>query len=315
MQLILLTETWLREHLDAEVNIPNFTIFRCDRERKRKRRGRNSGGVAIYIRNDIASNTEVLLHFSNGVIESLCIHVHQLNLVLCAVYRQPDDPTGGNRSTSSEFLTLIAKLTEVLETLPTPTPSILIGGDFNLPKAAWPSCIPMRGASTDEKNMINALSIFSSQNFLSQIVNKSTHSAGNILDLVLTNNDAAFAFLDATPTSPVSSHSMLDIACSISSPLQTDKELPPNSSIFDDLNLFSEDIDWDTINQKLSEVEWNAKFENMGVQEILSDLIQTCELVLSENAPRKTSRRTQKRRFVPHSRRVLMRKRNRLRKN
>ena len=159
MQLILLTETWLREHLDAEVSIPNFTIFRCDRERARKRRGRNSGGVAMYIRNDIASNTEVLLHFSNGVIEALCVHVHQLNLVLCTVYRQPDDITGGNRSKAAEFSTFMASLSEVIESLPSPTPSILIGGDFNLPKAAWPSCTPMVGASAEERLMISTLRI------------------------------------------------------------------------------------------------------------------------------------------------------------
>ena len=71
MQAIMLTETWLRDHLDAEINIPDYTIFRSDRCRPKKRRGRNSGGVAIYLRNDVASNAEVLLNFSSGVIEAI----------------------------------------------------------------------------------------------------------------------------------------------------------------------------------------------------------------------------------------------------
>ena len=314
MQLIILSETWLRDHLDAEVAIPNFTILRCDRERVKKRRGRNSGGAAMYLRNDIASNTEILLHFSNGVIEALCTHVHQLNLILCAVYRQPDDPAGGNRSKAEEFSNFIASLSDVLENLPTPTPNILIAGDFNLPRASWPSCTPMGGATADEKQMISILSEFCSKNFLTQIVTQPTHSAGNILDLALTNNDDAFRFLNATPTSPVSSHSLINITCNITSPLQPARTLPANSSIFDDLNLFSEDINWNNINQQFHEMDWHTKFRDLNVHEMYTVIIQTCESVLAENAPRKASRRTLKRRFVPRARRVLMRKRNKLRK-
>ena len=50
----MITETWLRDHLDAEINIPGYTIFRSDCKRPRKRRGRDTGGAAIYIREDIA---------------------------------------------------------------------------------------------------------------------------------------------------------------------------------------------------------------------------------------------------------------------
>ena len=56
----MLTETWLRDHLDAELCIDGYTIFRTDRDRKKKRRGRNSGGVAVYIRNDVSNKAEIL---------------------------------------------------------------------------------------------------------------------------------------------------------------------------------------------------------------------------------------------------------------
>ena len=103
MKAMLLTETWLRDHLDSEVHIPGYSIYRTDRERTKKRRGRNSGGVAIYLDDDLAASTEILQHYSSGVIESICLQVSSLNLVLCAVYRQPDDPAGGNRTTSVKF--------------------------------------------------------------------------------------------------------------------------------------------------------------------------------------------------------------------
>ena len=114
MLLIVLTETWLREHLDAELAIQGYSIFRTDRDRRKKRRGRNSGGVAVFVRNDVNPQTEVLLHFSSGVIEALCLRMPILNLVLVAVYRQPNDSMGGNISTYVQFKELIEKLSETL---------------------------------------------------------------------------------------------------------------------------------------------------------------------------------------------------------
>ena len=95
MLFIILTETWLRDHLDAEVKVHNYTLFRTDRSRPKKRRGRNSGGVAVYLRDNLAASSEVLFqHSDGGVIEILCVIVRRLNLVICAVYSPPDDPVG-----------------------------------------------------------------------------------------------------------------------------------------------------------------------------------------------------------------------------
>ena len=44
---IALSETWLNEHLDAELEIEGYDIFRSDRVRKRCRHSRESGGVAV----------------------------------------------------------------------------------------------------------------------------------------------------------------------------------------------------------------------------------------------------------------------------
>ena len=45
-----LTETWLKDHFNAELIIENYRIFRADRIRteNNQNRGRDSGGVAIY---------------------------------------------------------------------------------------------------------------------------------------------------------------------------------------------------------------------------------------------------------------------------
>ena len=70
----VLTETWLTEsHLAAEVNINGYSIFRQDRQRRKVKSGRDSGGVAVYIRDDCAIGAESVFNFSNGVIDSLAI--------------------------------------------------------------------------------------------------------------------------------------------------------------------------------------------------------------------------------------------------
>ena len=73
---IALSETWLRDHRDAEVAIDGYTIFRQDRQPSRnRRRGRDSGGVAFYVRDDMAATAEPVLNFSNGVVEVLGLSV------------------------------------------------------------------------------------------------------------------------------------------------------------------------------------------------------------------------------------------------
>ena len=214
----MLTETWLREHLDAEINIKSYSVFRTDRNRLKKRRGRNSGGVAVYIREDIAASCEVLFQFSSGVIEALCISVKRLNLVTCVIYRPPDEPQGGNCSRATEFFELIGKLTETLNELQTPTPNIIIAGDFNLPKTNWSTCTPRSGATAVERDITHLLSNFMNEFFLHQTVVGSTHRAGNLLDLILTNDPNSIITHEISPIAPVSSHHLIMCQTTLSCP-------------------------------------------------------------------------------------------------
>ena len=51
--------------------------------------GRFSGGVGCYVRLDIASTLEVMVNFSNGVVELLTLYSRVNNLYIAIVYRQP----------------------------------------------------------------------------------------------------------------------------------------------------------------------------------------------------------------------------------
>ena len=313
MLFIILTETWLRDHLDAEVKVHNYTLFRTDRSRPKKRRGRNSGGVAVYLRDNLAASSEVLFqHSDGGVIEILCVIVRRLNLVICAVYRPPDDPIGGNRSTSRELSSSLGKLAQILTALPTPTPDIIVSGDFNLPKVSWPSCVPGPGATRDEREMISVLSCFSSEFFLEQQIVGPTHQAGNTLDLILTNNPELIASYDITPTAPVSSHYMIRCTTPLSNP-QFYEELPENQSKFDDFNLLSDSTSWENINSELRLHDWDSLFAGLSPSRMLEELIMICEDAVSRNSPKRKRFKTQ-RPIIPRHRKILMRKRTKIRK-
>ena len=62
----MLTETHLhRDHLDTEIGIDNYTVYR------RERQNRSNGGVANYVHDDLATSTEILETFSNGITKLL----------------------------------------------------------------------------------------------------------------------------------------------------------------------------------------------------------------------------------------------------
>ena len=307
---ILLTETWLRDQVDAELSIKNYTLFRVDRSRAKKRRGRNSGGVAAYIRNDIV--VEVMFEYSNGVIEALCLNLKKLNLIIGVVYRPPDDPTGGNRSTNEEFSSFVDKLNEELTSLPSPTPNIILAGDFNMPHASWPSGNSMPGASPEERLMIQTLSNFSEQHFLIQMNDQPTHRAGNILDLLFTNCPDYITSIESTPSAPISSHHLVTYTTVISTlPSLSNDNLSDNP--FDGIDLYSDETKWTEIRTALSETSWIENLQNLHPSDILSTIKDKCHTVVQTYAPKK--RKKSKNSPIPRHRRTLMRKRTRIRKS
>ena len=85
---------------------------------------------------DIASTFEVMVNFSNGVVELLALYSEVYNLYIAVLYRQPDDRIGNNRSTEKEFQAALAKLTASLNDLPNPAPNVFLCGDFNIPHSS-----------------------------------------------------------------------------------------------------------------------------------------------------------------------------------
>ena len=81
----VLTETHLKSyHLEAETNMPGYTTYRADRDK------RSCGGVAIYLHNSISADRVKL--YSNSYCEVAMIYNAEANFVLVGVYRPPQSP-------------------------------------------------------------------------------------------------------------------------------------------------------------------------------------------------------------------------------
>ena len=116
----------------------------------KKKYGRHSGGVALYIRNDISSTFKQILTFSNGVNEVLSVYSEQENMFITVIYRQPNDSIHGHSSSSTEFNEILLKTKSTLSDLKSNVnPDIFILGDFNLPHSSWPEGNSTKGATKD----------------------------------------------------------------------------------------------------------------------------------------------------------------------
>lgn len=314
---IALTETWLRDHLDAELYIPNYQIFRADRVRKVSKHGRDSGGVAIYLHSQIANSFEVMLSHSNGVIEVLALYSAKENLVIAVVYRQPDDKTHGHPSGLPEFSHLIDELTRKIQSLDV-FPDIILGGDFNIPHVSWPDGNPLSECNKNHKDLLSKLQDICNILMLNQHVTHPTHKDGNILDLVFTNNDRLVHSVEIIPTLRSNSHHSI-VRCSTLFKSKLNNCTPqyptqPKISKFDSLNFYSDEIDWESINKDLSTIDWSAELNQESVDEMLHKFYEICLGVCATKVPSKTKNKNSKKPFIQRKRINLNRRRRRINK-
>ena len=318
---ICLTETWLHDHGTAELTIKGYTLYRTDRDyskrRLGKRKGRFSGGVACYIKDSFAGSVEELLSYSNGVIEVLVLYSKVNNILIIALYRQPDDSVNGHRSTSMQFAECLSKVNDILLNIGTPEPNIILLGDFNLPNVDW-SKLSCTGSKC-VKDCLVVLQEFLDRYGLFQYITKSTHRLGNTLDLVFVNNDLLIHSYQVNDVlQSISHHSIIQIASTIGldSSKCTTPEYQDLSTSLKKFNFHSEDIDWEKVNCDFQSIEWENKFfqDDKSMNEISDIFLETLFSVLeNNNVPLKpsVSRKTCK---IPVHRKRLINNRRRVQK-
>ena len=126
--------------------------------------------------------------------------------------------------------------------------SILIG-DFNLPDIDWESG-QARGAS---KKVMEA----AEDKLLEQLVDFSTHTRGNILDLLLTNIPEQILGVEENGRLGHSDHSMILVTVAVKADAKAKATTQPDWN----------KADWGKMREELSKVDWRGQLEGKSGQE------------------------------------------------
>ena len=292
---IILTESHLRPAIkDAEITIANYVLYRADRGNNRKK-----GGVAIYVRSDLAGSCTPLLVETNGQVECILLYNKKLNLVVGGVYRPPP-------SQMEEFSPTLKKLHDAIGRLGSPDPTIFLTGDFNFPNVNWASA-SIYGGSDSSRRQAEALINFTVDHNLEQQI-KSATRGNNILDLLFTNNDQLIDDVKVEDTA-LSDHRLILLTTNIVIRKESailNETRPPLQT----LNFHNENVNWEVLNNYLMDHDWDTAFNGLNPDEMYDMFYQKIIKACQEHIPTKR-KPISKKNIIPRHRRVLMRKRSR----
>ena len=251
---IAITETWLKPHLsDAQVNIPNYAVYRSDR------RLRTRGGALLYIHHSIpVSNVE---RFDDKTCEAI-ICASPRKIIFVNMYRPP-------KTSKESFINMLNCVEQFIEKESSGSPEhyqIIVTGDLNFPNISWEDLNLARCLSENKESAEYFLN-FASRLLLTQYVNVPTR-VNNTLDLLLTNDVNLVQHVSADNTI-ISDHNIVNVLTSDFIPSSNTLEDMPNDEEevnFHNLNLNM--ADFDKINQGLACVDWDDMMCNTSLEEI-----------------------------------------------
>ena len=294
--LAALSETHLNANiLDAECSIVGYQLYRADRGF-----GRSKGGVAMYIRDDIAGCARVVCSGSNGVVEYQMIYLRQFSIVLINVYRPPT-------AEMNDFSPIIADLKQKLRDLNDFSASVIICGDFNMPRTCFQSGLTL-GGSNEERRQAAVMVELRDDLCLSQVINCPSRG-DSYLDLLFTNNDQLFGSVVAEDTI-MSDHRLIVLQTYIVAP----QTVSPRRAFsgFDALNFHSQAVRWSDLEDEMRAVDWVHEFSGKNTEEMYVSfkriLLSTCQKYVPQR--KKGNGKKQ----IPRDRKILMRKRCKWRK-
>ena len=271
--------------MDSEIWIPNYNLFRCDREI------RSSGGVGLYIKEELAC-TE-LLNSTNEVVEVLGIKVENINLIIVLIYKPPD-------ATVEEFTEQILKIETILDNLANPVPDIIFLGDFNLPSLKWRMVnnnIIAGNPPGSNQPQVRELLRFCDKFSLSQQITEPTRNE-NTLDLIFTNNDELIRDITISDTT-YSDHKLIEVQTNINNGSRPKRNIK-REGLFSKFNFNNKRIDWEKINRDLTNIQWETVLSNknptQGIEKLTSEAYEVCLKYVPLRKARKRSNLERERR-------------------
>ena len=291
--VVSVTESHLSDDiLSSEIQMAGYQLSRYDRPNQARR-----GGVALYIRNDLADEGVSLAGASSGCCEYQMIHFLRKNLVLVNVYKPP-------RADLTAFTEIMNQINQKITDLGTPLPSIIMVGDFNLPDVDWTS------TTSDTNTQGRPLLKMMEELALEQLVDVPTRG-DHILDLYITNREDWVSKVDATFVSGLSDHNVVNVSVNIDT-MQQPEYTNENDSVLAKLNFLSDRTAWDSLREDLGAIQWAEILQDKSCSEMQIQI----QRILEETCPRHVPvrRPPPKASNIPRDRKIIMRKRNKYRK-
>ena len=247
IDVLCVSETWLLPHTsDTLVNIPNYTIHRCDKGR--------GAGVCIYAKkclNPTIVNTDVTTHSD---VEDVFIKVQCRKLpsvIIGCMYRHP-----------KALIESFDYITDIFRNICLLKKKIFILGDMN--------------DNLLSKN--NKLSQIIRNNKLTQLIDtptRTTPTSTTLLDVIITNCPDQVIHTDVVP-SVVADHDLITVTTNISKP----KRLPITKTVRD-LQHYNSDILCSHILNHTNELNKILQTDNVNEQvdvltSVLSGSVNSC---------------------------------------
>ena len=253
-KLACITETHFHSDiLEAEIDIPNFNVFREDRLEG------EGGGSLIYVHQSLQAEK---LKFFEGC-ESLAVRLstEHFKLLIVCFYRSPSLTDQQNKA-------LLGKIRKL------PDEDILLVGDVNLPNVDWKIGKVNAPQNTNNKILLNEME------YLNTFVEKSFHwfikdtntrrrLYGNaiqesLLDQVLTNNDALIYSIEHGAPLGKSDHVVLKVKLKLKD---------------DDSCVVQSKKNWSRVNEEnvlswSSNIDWSYSDEANSVEKMWEELFQ-----------------------------------------
>ena len=204
--MIVITESWLHEGvLDAEITIPNYILYRADRDASR-----THGGCAMWVRCDLTSQ-QVVSH-SNAWVETLIVKIKTFDTLVIVNYRPPDCST----DKFDQALKICQTTINMTMKEDSKVRTILDYGDYNFPCILWPSKRiyvhenKKRMHQAEEKKQAELYVKFQDENFMDNHIETATRQKA-ILDLVSSNNPDIIQTYKITVNKKFSDHNTIEL--------------------------------------------------------------------------------------------------------
>ena len=204
--MIVITESWLHEGvLDAEINIPNYVLYRADRDSSR-----THGGCAMWVRYDLSS--QLVVSHSNAWVETLIVKIKTLETLVMVNYRPPDS----NTEKFDQAMQICQKAINLTMKEDTKIRNILDYGDYNFPCISWPSKKiyvhenKERTNQAEEKKQAELYVKFQDENFMDNHIETPTRQKA-ILDLVSSNNPNLIQTYKIIVNKKLSDHNTIEV--------------------------------------------------------------------------------------------------------